>query len=564
MSNNVLYIAIAAVFVIILISTIIMIRNIFNKKSNTPPKNTKKRMEELRKIVSLNPKDYDSMYELAEIEAEYKEFESALPKYELLLKKRYFKDNDINEIDIYKKLEEGYSQIEDNESSFKYAMIIAKLEPNNVLYALKIGNVLGKEGKYKLASEYFNKVLISKEEMNIEEARTAALSFFMIKDYKKSIIFLEELYKKMNAEMKNDKENIEKTEIYQLESLLISMYIAGDELNIAVSFIEKILANSTISKEHRLNINRLYMYALYKLSNSEKFISEYKNLKEYYKLDTADREYASLIFDFAFYAYFMKDINTSINYFKRLNSFNMLNFSVYYLDQILQYLNEVNKAFIQLTRLRNAMKLNDEKYKNENYEKYINPELVDIWELVLSLWQGTFTEFDYITSKTQQTENKIDIDKILQELNARDETNDIKNNSLNDIEKIYSLSLTNFKKLCQNLIQNKLSYSILQEYSDNIINYEYGDEVNYLAYHITKSRKDLTLISVKRWKNTEVGELIIRDFMLMINEAGAKNGILILPVRLSNSAKSYAKYNDKITVYTRKQFNSLLKSNIIK
>ena len=32
-------------------------------------------MEELRKIVSLNPKDYDSMYELAEIEAEYKEFE---------------------------------------------------------------------------------------------------------------------------------------------------------------------------------------------------------------------------------------------------------------------------------------------------------------------------------------------------------------------------------------------------------------------------------------------------------------------------------------------------------
>ena len=306
------------------------------------------------------------------------------------------------------------------------------------------------------------------------------------------------------------------------------------------------------------------MYALYKLSNSEKFISEYKNLKEYYKLDTADREYASLIFDFAFYAYFMKDINTSINYFKRLNSFNMLNFSVYYLDQILQHLNEVNKAFIQLTRLRNAMKLNDEKYKNENYEKYINPELVDIWELVLSLWQGTFTEFDYITSKTQQTENKIDIDKILQELNARDETNDIKNNSLNDIEKIYSLSLTNFKKLCQNLIQNKLSYSILQEYSDNIINYEYGDEVNYLAYHITKSRKDLTLISVKRWKNTEVGELIIRDFMLMINEAGAKNEILILPVRLSNSAKSYAKYNDKITVYTRKQFNSLLKSNIIK
>ena len=49
MSNNVLYIAIAAVFVIILISTIIMIRNIFNKKSNTPPKNTKKEWKNLEK-----------------------------------------------------------------------------------------------------------------------------------------------------------------------------------------------------------------------------------------------------------------------------------------------------------------------------------------------------------------------------------------------------------------------------------------------------------------------------------------------------------------------------------
>ena len=49
----------------------------------------------------------------------------------------------------------------------------------------------------------------------------------------------------------------------------------------------------------------------------------------------------------------------------------------------------------------------------------------------------------------------------------------------------------------------------------------------------------------------------------MVNESGAKNGILILPVRLSNSAKSYAKHNDKITVYTRSQFNSFLKTNFV-
>ena len=143
-------------------------------------------------------------------------------------------------------------------------------------------------------------------------------------------------------------------------------------------------------------------------------------------------------------------------------------------------------------------------------------------------------------------------------------SDDNRQNIITDIDRIYALSTSNFKKLCKNIVQNKLSYSVLQEYSDNVINYEYGDEVNYLAFPIGKSRKELTLISIKRWKNTEVGELIIRDFLLMVNESGAKNGILILPVRLSNGAKSYAKHNDKITVYSRSQFNSFLKNNFVK
>ena len=558
MSDTTLYTITAVIFIIILISTIIMIRNIFNKKVHKPSKNTKKKMHELRKIVSLNPKDLDSLYELALIEEEYNELTGALPKFELLLSKRYFNDNNINEIEIYKKMEAGYGQLEDIENSFKYAMMISKLDPNNIDYAVKIGNVLGKEGKYKLASEYFNKVIVSKENLTIEEARTAALSFFMIKDYKKSIIFLEELYKKIS----NDKET-DILEIYNLEILLVSLYISADELNIAITFLEQILSNKNISEDHKLYVNRIYMYILYKLSDNNKFISKYNELRAYYKLDEAKKEYAALIFDFAFYAYFLKDINTSINYFKKLNSFHMLEYSVYYLDQILDYLNEVNKASIQLVKLRGDGKVNNEKYKNENYEKYIDSELIDIWELVLSLWQGTFIKFDYITSNAPNPENKIDIDKILAELNAARENDSTKNINLNEIDKIYSLNVSNFKKLCKNLIQNKLSYSILQEYTDNVIDYNYGDEVNYLAYHVTKSRKDLTLISIKRWKNTEVGELIIRDFLLMVNESGAKNGILILPVRLSNSAKSYAKHNDKITVYTRSQFNSFLKTNFV-
>lgn len=560
MSDTGIYAVIALIFIAILISTTIMIKNIFSKKKNKPAKNKVKLMEELKKNIAENENDFNSLYKLAVLEEEYDEsLNEALEKYEKLIENRYFKENGINEIEIYKKLEMGYSKLENKEKSFKYTLLITKAEPNNIYYATKLGTILGKEGKYKLACENFNKVAVSKKNIDIEEAKTAALSFFMIKDYKKSIIFLEELYKKISGNKDTDI-----SEKCNLEILLISMYISADELNIALNFQQKILANNTISDGHRLHINKMYMYTLYKLSDNKSFREAYDSIIKQYDLENADKKYAGLIFDFAFYSYFLKDIDASIRFFSKLNSFHMLEFSVYYLDHILQYLNEIKKAFNQLTKLRNTMSLSEEKYSNERYDKYINTELIKIWENVLKLWEENFYNFDYINSLVK-IDNTMDIDKILNEYNMEKKlSDDNRQNIITDIDRIYALSTSNFKKLCKNIVQNKLSYSVLQEYSDNVINYEYGDEVNYLAFPIGKSRKELTLISIKRWKNTEVGELIIRDFLLMVNESGAKNGILILPVRLSNGAKSYAKHNDKITVYSRSQFNSFLKNNFVK
>ena len=56
---------------------------------------------------------------------------------------------------------------------------------------------------------------------------------------------------------------------------------------------------------------------------------------------------------------------------------------------------------------------------------------------------------------------------------------------------------------------------------------------------------------------------MVRDFFMLINEVDAKNGILIVPNELSNSAKSYVFHNDRIIVYARDQFNNLL-NNLIK
>ena len=162
-----------------------------------------------------------------------------------------------------------------------------------------------------------------------------------------------------------------------------------------------------------------------------------------------------------------------------------------------------------------------------------------------------------------EIERNVDIEKILLECNINENNTTIENLNSKKVDKIYDISLSSFKSICQDIIQKKLLYSAVQEYNEKLIDYDYGDEVNYLAFAVNKSKKDLTLISFKRWRNTEVGELVIRDFMLLINDAGAKNGILVLPLELTNSARSYATHNDKVKVYTRNQFNYMLRDSKI-
>lgn len=116
------------------------------------------------------------------------------------------------------------------------------------------------------------------------------------------------------------------------------------------------------------------------------------------------------------------------------------------------------------------------------------------------------------------------------------------------------------KKLCRNIITNKLSYTIVQEFVDNPD--DNIDEIDYLAYDTEVGKYNLTFISIKRWNNTNIGELILRDFIVKVKDSGAKKGILIVPVELTKSAKSYAVHSEIVTIYSRNQLNNLLKGEI--
>lgn len=551
-----------AVSVFLIISSSIILKNIFYRDGKKNSKDIKKTIEELYKKIEENPEDYRVIYDLAKCEEEIGKIELALEKYELLANNGILEKRE--ELNICKKLESKYSELGKKEEAFKYAIKIIKIEPSNNLYIIKVANTLAKEGNFKLSNHYFGKAIVSKTEFMTEDLKCAAFVSYKMKDYKKCIAFLEELRKRLIKEAIANKSKDIKKDILELEKDLISTYILSEELNIAKSFIEDILSNKFIDKNHEFDINKLYLFVLYKLEESERFKSLYNKLYSLYKINESNKNYAHLKFDYSFYSYFLGDIEMSKNYFELIKSFDMPEFNIYNLDEILNYLNAVIKATTVLNKLKEENKLGEEKYKNDNYENYVGKENIENWEKTVNSWEISFINFDYIMNLIE-VQKTMDIDNILENLKIAEKGNPNNNITIAyKVDKIFSLDRMSFKKLCGNIMKSKFSdYVIVQEYTDATHPANSGEEINYLTYNIKGSKKELILISFKRWQKSEIGELMVRDFLMMVSESGAKSGVLIAPVELSNSAKSYVSHNEKIRVYTRSQFNNLLKDEKI-
>lgn len=540
-------IAITAFIFFIFIATKILIMLSSGPKNvaKKPKKNTKRIISDLKKTLEKNPLDYDAIYQLACIEDDLGEYDSALDKYEKLLNIGYFEN--IEALKICKRLEDRYYDLDDKLKSFKMSVKIMNLDNSNTEYLSKVANILTNEGYHLISVGLYSKLLYTRQNLDIDTLKLGAYSFYKIKDYKKSIVFLEELLKKYS------KEN--RIEAIEVIKSLIFLYIYSDELGAAKSLIESVLIKEYQDPNFVYFIHKMYLFILYKLNDQQTFLKIFQDYLSLYKLSSPKLENVNLLFDYGFYSYFLMDLSLSLNCFKIVKGLNLNEYSTFNLESIMKYLDNMIKVTTQVNK--------ESRNKNDSYEKYIDKSLIENWENAIKNWEASFVDIEAINqlvtiepslSIDQQTLSEINILS-----NSIDDDSMIKSKPVNKVDNIYELSFPEFKRLVQSII-NKLNFVILQEYTDNISqDGSKTDEINYLAYPMKGSKKDTTLISFRRWRSDEIGELIIRDFLLMVKEAYAKKGVLIVPIELSGSAKSYVLHNDRITVYARTQLNNLLK-----
>ncbi len=117
---------------------------------------------------------------------------------------------------------------------------------------------------------------------------------------------------------------------------------------------------------------------------------------------------------------------------------------------------------------------------------------------------------------------------------------------------LVSLDTENFRIIANRLV-SKIGYKV-----DQILQtYREADGVDFLA--IDKQTKDKTLVWVRRWSKTNVGEITLRNFAQAINDIKAKQGLFITTADLTDAARSSMRKLSKVTVIEPEEVNTLLR-----
>ncbi len=112
---------------------------------------------------------------------------------------------------------------------------------------------------------------------------------------------------------------------------------------------------------------------------------------------------------------------------------------------------------------------------------------------------------------------------------------------LESLELIYKLDSETFRSVVYRLCE-KLGLVI----DEILTTYRENDGVDFMAH--SKDTKSKTLVWVRRWKGTNIGEIPLRNFAQAINDSKAKQGYFITTTDLSDAGEKALPNLSKVTV----------------
>jgi len=477
---------------------------------------TEEAIVELQKVLEAAPYDIYVHKKLADLYQGQGKDELAAKHYEKLVEINRF-NNDIVRGDIYRTLARMYLKKGLVDKSFEKYYELIKEYPSDSESLYHVGFIALGQELFETAYKYLDQ-LSRQEKNNFEILFGAGMSALQSQRNAEAI----NLFKSaLNVESDSDITNI---------ALSFAFYKKRDYKN-AMSTIKQVAENST--DENAMFIAKRLLAFIYIEAGKIAFaVKQFDELSSFCNDHNWEEELRLTLYDLGFALLLDDKMEQAYEQWNRL----------YQLDRNFRNIQDL------ITKLRKEM---DSKGSKFDDQKPVVSEAVS-WK------DRAFPENFVWNICGLKSENRIDIGTIISTGRAtvvRDkkeyEDSDSGVKEIN-FDSLYKLDSENFRSVAYRVCE-KLGLVI-----DEILNtYRESDGVDFLAFH--KDNKIKTLVWVRRWKGTSVGEIPLRNFAQAINDAKAKQGYFITTSPLTPSAESILKNLEKVNVIYPEEVLKLLK-----
>ncbi|HPJ42779.1 MAG TPA: restriction endonuclease [Spirochaetota bacterium] len=471
---------------------------------------------ELQKVLDSSPYDINTHKKLADLYMSQNKEELSAKHLERLVEINRF-NNDIVKGDIYRTLARMYLKKGQVDKSFEKFYELIKEYPSDSESLYHVGFIALGQEHFETAYKYLEQ-LSRQEKNNYEILFGAGISALQSQRSAEAI----NLFKSALA--------VEKDSEITTIALSFAFYRKRDYKN-AMSSIKHVADNST--DENAMFIaKRLLGFIYIEAGKNPLAVKQFDEIREFCVEHNWEDELRFTLYDLGFASLLDDKMEQAYEHWNKL----------YQLDRNFRNIQDL------ITRLRKEMDSKGSKYEEQK------PVVSES-----SVWKDRAFPENFVWNICGlKSENRVDIgtiiatgrNPVIREKKEHEETD----SSIKDInfDSLYKLDSENFRSVAYRVCE-KLGLVI-----DEILNtYRESDGVDFLAFE--KDSKIKTLVWVRRWKGTSVGEIPLRNFAQAINDAKAKQGFFITTSPLTASAESILKNLEKVNVIYPEEMLKLLK-----
>lgn len=475
---------------------------------------------EYKKALDANPDDFVVHYRLAGLYYTLKEADQAILHLEEVLRINKY-NYEVEKLEVERKLAGSYFARDDMEKAFQIFLDILKVFPGDEETLYQVSFILLGQEEFEIGQKYFDRLArIAKDDFDCLFG--AGICSYQNQKINDSIAYFKTA---VTLRPQSDIANL---------ALAFALQKGKDYRQAAASAAR--VADTALDPPVKFISKRLLAFLHIQARKAEEGIRVFEEMLDFTKKNDMQEELLMTLYDIGFACIRAERSSHAYDYWNEL----------YQLDKSFKNVQSL------VTLLRRELEA-DAKRMKDDLESPVS-ESVENW--IANAFPANFL-WEICGLKSDR---KVDLRNIMVttriSLGKDDALDGISSRDDRDrVEAFSALDSENFRIL-SNRVVSKIGYKV-----DQILQtYREADGVDFLAYSL--QTKEKALIWVRRWTQTRVGEIPLRNFAQAINDMKAREGLFITAADLTDGAVVALKQLSKVTVVQPAELNALLKDLI--